>query len=68
MLNDLKLKFIQLQEQLKNKPKADPKVEVQANVPARLSKQCGESDEIYFNEQHVSGSFFDAFASEKAHK
>jgi hypothetical protein len=44
VLNDLKLKFIQLQEQLKNKPKVDPKAEVQASVPVRLSKQCGESD------------------------
>lgn len=41
VLNDLKLKFIQLQEQLKNKLKVEAKVEVQANVPARLSKQCG---------------------------
>jgi hypothetical protein len=59
-----------LNEQIKNKQpqKIEPKIEVITNCPARLSKQCGESDEVYFNEQHVSGSIFDVFASEKVNK
>lgn len=70
VLNELKLKFIRLQEQLRPPPAPTPPAPAQPLTlpPARLSKHCGESDEVYFNEQHVSGSIFDVFASEKANK
>jgi len=72
VLNGLKLKFIQLNEQIRayTKPKSAQKqeiAEIKSNA-LRLSEQCGESDEVYFNRHHVSGSIFDVLATEKNHK
>lgn len=70
VLNEVKSKFHQLNDQFKNNKivKADPIV-MANNSPVRLSNHpCNESDEVYFNEQQVSGSIFEVFATEKGGK
>ncbi len=59
MLNGHKLKFMKLIEEMKGgKGKEGDRVKVGKEGGVRLSEQCGESDEVYFNNNHVSGSIF----------
>lgn len=45
------------------------RVKVGKDGGVRLSEQCGESDEVYFNNNHVSGSIFEVLGgSDKGHK
>lgn len=55
VLNDIKLKFVQLNEQIKsNSP-------IFKENKTKINRKNSDGDQIYFNEHHVTGSIFDVF-------
>jgi hypothetical protein len=54
VLNSLKHKFLQLSEQVKKAHKKEEKIAEEIRPEGqRLSKQCGDEDEVYFNQHHI---------------